>query len=89
MALGGPALQEPLGGEVERLLPADRGELAIFSQQRRGEAVGRILGLEEEAGAVAERASGDRVVGVSTNGGDFAVFDGGDDGVRAVSKAAG
>jgi hypothetical protein len=75
---------EPAGGEVEGLVPSDGAELAALlpADERRRQAVGRVLPLEEERRPVAQEAPCDGVVGVAREGGDAPVLDGGHDAAR-------
>ena len=68
---------EPGRRDLERLVPRGRLEDAVLADERRGEALRRVLAVEVVIGAVAEEAAGDRVRGVAAEAGDAArVVDG-------------
>ncbi len=82
---------EGLGAEVQGLVPGRGLEHTPATDERRGEPLGAVLPREELVRAVAEKAAGDGVRGVSLEPHDAAVFDVREDGagVGAVAVARG
>src|SRR5215468_6549193 len=81
---------QPLGGEAEGLVPPDGRPAARRPHERPGDPLGVVLPiLEEVVHLVAQRASGDGVIGIALDAQDAVALDLGDHaaGVEAIERA--
>jgi hypothetical protein len=82
-------LEKPLSREVQRLLPGNWLECSPDPQERRGQALGGVLGGKEQTGSIAQESPRHGVIFVPADPQDPAIFYGGHNptGVRAIAVA--